>query len=67
MFTLSPNEPLLSLAEVAKRLAVTEKTVRRMIADGELPALRVGHGRGVLRVDPDELAAWLYAPTRSQR
>jgi excisionase family DNA binding protein len=37
-----PEERFLSVAEVAKRLDVSEKTVRRKIASGELPAHRVG-------------------------
>jgi excisionase family DNA binding protein len=37
-----PEERFLSVAEVAKRLGVSEKTVRRRIASGDLPAHRVG-------------------------
>jgi excisionase family DNA binding protein len=37
-----PEERLLSIAEVAKRLDVSEKWVRRKIAAGDLPAHRVG-------------------------
>jgi excisionase family DNA binding protein len=37
-----PGERFLSVAEVAKRLGVSEKTVRRKIASGDLPAHRVG-------------------------
>jgi excisionase family DNA binding protein len=37
-----PGERYLSVAEVAKRLDVSEKTVRRKITSGELPAHRVG-------------------------
>jgi excisionase family DNA binding protein len=41
----APHEPVeqfLSVAEVAKRLEVSEKTVRRKIAGGDWPAHRVG-------------------------
>jgi excisionase family DNA binding protein len=33
---------LISISEVAVRLSVSEKTVRRLIARGELPAVRIG-------------------------
>jgi excisionase family DNA binding protein len=38
----NPDERYLSVAEVAKRFGVSEKTVRRKIASGDLPAHRVG-------------------------
>lgn len=38
------------------------KTVRRLIARGELPALRVG---GQVRIDPLELAEFLYREPES--
>jgi excisionase family DNA binding protein len=47
--------PLVPVREVADRFAVSEKTVRRLIERGELPALKVG---GQVRVDPIELAGW---------
>jgi excisionase family DNA binding protein len=37
-----PEERFLSVAQVAKRLGVSEKWVRRKIAAGDLPAHRVG-------------------------
>jgi excisionase family DNA binding protein len=37
-----PGERFLSVAEVAKKLDVSEKTVRRKIASGDWPAHRVG-------------------------
>lgn len=37
-----PEERFLSVAEVAKRLNVSEKWVRRKIAAGDLPAHRIG-------------------------
>jgi excisionase family DNA binding protein len=55
---------LLNVGEVANRLGVSRLTVWRLIDRGELPALRVGRQ---LRLDPDELDAWLYAPTRERR
>ena len=40
-------------------LSVTEKTVRRLIAAGRLPALQLGGKGTAVRVDPDELREWL--------
>ena len=41
-----------SLKDAAERLDVHERTLRRMIARGELTDYRVGT---VIRIDPDEL------------
>jgi excisionase family DNA binding protein len=57
MSTLAPDRPLLTVREAAARLRVSEKTVRRLIGAEILPALRIG---GSIRVDPDQLRAWLY-------
>ncbi len=38
----TPISPLLTIADVAERLRVNAKTVRRWIATGELPAYKVG-------------------------
>lgn len=59
MSTLAPYRPLLTVREAAARLRVSEKTVRRLVAAAELPALKVG---GQIRVDEGELEAWLYGP-----
>jgi len=59
MATRAPSGTLMSIAAVAELRDVSEKTVRRLVERGELPCLRVGH---LLRVDPDELRAWLYHP-----
>lgn len=50
-----PDERFLGVAGVAKRLDVSQKTVRRKIAAGELPALRVGK---LLRISERDLAAF---------
>jgi excisionase family DNA binding protein len=46
----------MSPQELAARLGVSVKTVRRLVAAGELPTLRVG---GQLRFDEADLEAWL--------
>ena len=47
---------MLSPTEVARRLGVSRRTVRRWVAAGVLPAYRVG---GVIRIHPEELASFL--------
>ncbi len=47
---------MLSPREVARRLGVSRRTVRRWVAAGVLPAYRVG---GVIRIHPEELARFL--------
>ncbi len=48
--------PLLTVAEVADYLRVSEMTIYRMITAGDLVATRVGRR---WRVHPDDLAAFL--------
>ncbi len=51
------SSPLLTVAETAETLRVSERTVRRLISAGAVPALRVGTQ---IRIDADELRAWLH-------
>jgi excisionase family DNA binding protein len=56
----SVHGSLLTVAEAAGLARLSEKTVRRRIATGELPAVRLGAGpRAPLRIDPAELAAFV--------
>jgi excisionase family DNA binding protein len=50
---------LLTVRETAEMLGVDEKTVRRRIAEGEIPAYRLGGKGEAIRVAADELEAWL--------
>lgn len=43
----------ISVAESAERWNVCTKTIRRLVADGSLPAYRLG--KRLIRIDPDEL------------
>ncbi len=54
------SEPvqLLTLAQVAQRLALSRRTVQRLIAAGELRAVRFGRA---VRVTERELAAFVAA------
>jgi excisionase family DNA binding protein len=59
---LLEDTQLLTVAEVARRLRQTERTVRDKIASGTLPAVKIGTGpRAPIRVDPCELEEWLNA------
>lgn len=60
MSTVETPARLLTLPEVAARLAVSRATVYRMVHDGRLPTVQLGGAGASLRVDADELAAWLY-------
>ncbi len=48
----TPVAPLLTIAQVAKILGVSERTVRRLIETGALPVVRI---RGAVRIDPAAL------------
>jgi excisionase family DNA binding protein len=48
--------PLLGVAEAAKLLGVSEKTVRRLIDSGSLIAHRIGHS---VRISEDDLRLFL--------
>jgi excisionase family DNA binding protein len=51
-----PIPRLLSIAQVALYLGVSQKTVRRLIKDGQLPSHRI---RGQLRTSEADLARYL--------
>ena len=54
-----------TLRAAAARLGVSERTIRRRVADGSIPGYRLGTGRG-LRLDPAEVdAALRRVPTVS--
>ncbi len=50
------NEKLLTPAQVAERLQITERTVYEWIRGGRLPALKLGR---LWRIRQDELEAFL--------
>jgi excisionase family DNA binding protein len=52
----SPAPRLLSIATVALQLDVSQKTVRRLIEDGELPIHRIGRQ---VRISESDLAAFI--------
>jgi excisionase family DNA binding protein len=46
----------LTIAEVAERLNISEKTLRKWVGDGILPGFKLG---GCVRVDEGDLAAFI--------
>lgn len=49
-------QTLIDLAEVARRLCVNERHVRRLVAERRIPFVKWGH---LLRFDPAAIDAWL--------
>jgi excisionase family DNA binding protein len=47
---------LLNAAELAERLAITERHVRRLVAERRIPYLKVGR---FVRFDPVAVSRWL--------
>ena len=48
--------PLLTVDEAARRLSVSSITVRRMITDHQIKAVRI---RGAIRISPRALDEWV--------
>jgi excisionase family DNA binding protein len=51
-------EPLLTAADVARILRLSVRSIRRLIAEDELPVIRVGRS---VRVRPEDLRSFLDA------
>ena len=51
-----------TIAEAAEYLQISDRTVRRLIADGELTGYRMGQSRRVVRVDLNEIDEELMRP-----
>jgi excisionase family DNA binding protein len=54
----SRSPALLDVAALAQRLGVTERFVRRLVAERRVPFYKVGK---FVRFDPDRIDAWLAA------
>lgn len=59
------NTSLLKIDEVAEVLAVTPRSVYRILKQGYLPFIRVGFGRGMIRVRSDDLTQYVSGATSS--
>jgi excisionase family DNA binding protein len=61
--TPDTDTELLTVAEVAQRLKVSAKTVRRRIAAEEIPVVRLGDGdHAPIRIPKVALDGWLKGP-----
>jgi len=49
-------QPLIDLPEVARRLGVNDRHVRRLVAERRIPFVKWGH---LLRFDPAAIDGWL--------
>jgi excisionase family DNA binding protein len=49
-------QPLIDLPEVARRLSVNDRHVRRLVAERRIPFVKWGH---LLRFDPVAIEVWL--------
>lgn len=49
---------LIDVATLAEHLGLTERTIRRRVAQGEIPYYKLGNS---IRFDPVEIQAWLEA------
>lgn len=58
---------MLTVAEVARRLKLSPSCVYRMMKAGDLPVVRVGRGRGRLRVTEEDLQLYLDVNREEKR
>lgn len=47
---MTAHEPMLTVAEIAALLRVSKWTVYRLVEDGDLQSIRVGRGKGSIRI-----------------
>lgn len=59
MATMVHTEPPLTVAQVAQRLATSQRRVLRLIADGHLPAVQLGSTARTMRVEVAALEAFI--------
>jgi excisionase family DNA binding protein len=61
----TPKIPqLITIEQLADRLGVTERFIRRLVAEGRVPHHKVGK---LIRFGEDEIAAWLETTHRPRR
>ena len=60
---VQPPVPLLSINELATRLNVQVRHVRRLVAERRVPYIKWGH---LIRFDPDDIERWLDASRRPE-
>jgi excisionase family DNA binding protein len=57
----------ITIAEAAEYLQISDRTVHRLIVDGELTGYRMGRSRRVIRVDLNEIDEQLMRPINEPR
>jgi excisionase family DNA binding protein len=57
----------ITIAEAAEYLQISDRTVRRLITDGELTGYRMGRSSRIIRVDLNEIDEQLMRPTNAPR
>jgi excisionase family DNA binding protein len=57
----------ITVTEAAEYLQISDRTVRRLIADGELTGYRMGQSRRVIRIDLNEIDEQLMRPINEPR
>jgi excisionase family DNA binding protein len=60
MSTEVASSRFLTVAEVAQRLAVSERTIRRLIAAEIMPSVQLSGPRSAVRISEQELNEWLF-------
>lgn len=61
----TPKIPqLITIDKLAERFEITERYVRRLVAEGRVPHRKVGK---LIRFAEDEIAAWLETTRRPRR
>ena len=63
---VAEGQRLLTVEEVAQRLAISEETIRRWLRNGTLRGVRLGATRAGWRVSEADLAAFLLERTNVQ-
>jgi excisionase family DNA binding protein len=58
------TSPLMTTEDVARRLSLATASVRRMVRDGVLPAIRINERH--YRFDPGEVDAWIATRRKRQ-
>jgi excisionase family DNA binding protein len=62
LLTVADKRQLLTIPEAAELLRVSTWTIRRYIANGQIPALQLGGRRSPVRIPADELREWMESP-----
>jgi excisionase family DNA binding protein len=55
-FLVTQVKALLKTAEAAERIPCTERYMRKLVADGKIPVVRIGR---LVRIDPADLDAFI--------